>query len=128
MAGFPFKYQGAGLIHDAAGKIEPYPRGDGGPKFDIEHIVIACRGFIAEMAFDDRENNILFLPLPEGRVELTKEFAARGFEEFEVPGVVNVITHGAISVSHAVNMSEDLCVHGRIIPAGGIVSRRETGK
>ena len=111
MAGFPFENQGVGLVYDAVNKIEADASGSGKPEFDAEQIVIARGGFVAETAFDDGENNFLLLQLSERRAKLPEEFAARLFEEFEITGIVNVISHRAIGISHTIRMAEGCRAH-----------------
>lgn len=78
--GFGLEDEGAVVVEDAIAEVEADAFGGRGPEFDGEEVVVAGRGFVAKAAFDDGENEVLFLPLAESRAEVAEKLTAGGFE------------------------------------------------
>ncbi|MDB6019747.1 MAG: hypothetical protein JWR19_4236 [Pedosphaera sp.] len=115
MVGFGLEDEVAGLVGDAVGEVEADAFGVGGPELDGQQVVIAGGGFVAEATFDDGENGVLVLPVEKGGAEVAEEFAAGGFEEVEVAGVVYMVANGAVGVTDAVLVVKLVGVHGGIL-------------
>ena len=112
MLGLGLEDQRTVLVGDAAGESQPDLFGDGRPDFDAQNVVIARHGFVAQPAFDDREDSILFLPFEKSMAELAEEFAARSLEQVKVAAIIDMVADSAFGVSDAVLVAENGCGHG----------------
>ena len=98
--------QGLALVQDLVGEIEADAFSGGEPELDGQEVVVARGSFVEEAGFDDGEKGLVFLELEKGHAEVTEEFAAGGFQEIEVTGIINVVAEGALGVSDAMGMLE----------------------
>lgn len=115
--------EGVVLVEDVVGKLEADAGGELEPELDGEEIVVLGGGFEGELGVDDGEGEVAFLPLVEGGSEVAEEFSARGFEEVQVTGMIDVIAKGAFCVGDAVSVLEGLVAHELMVAEGGGVSR-----
>jgi hypothetical protein len=106
MPGFGLQNEPARLIYNAGGEIQADAFRGSGPKLDGEDVVVAGRRLVAQVTFDDGKDDALLLPLQEGGAQVTEKFAARGFQQVEVTGIVDMIADGAIGVGHAMDVFE----------------------
>jgi hypothetical protein len=106
MAGFAFEDESFFVFKDAEAEVQPRAVGESGPEFHGQDIIVAGRGFVAEMAFDDRKKRVLRLQFEERNAELPEAFAAGGFEDIEVARVIYMVAEGAIGVHHAISMAK----------------------
>jgi len=96
--------EGLAVVEDAVGEVEAEAAGLGEPELDGEEVIVSGRGSVMEVGFDDGEGEVLFVKLGAGGAKVTEEFAAGGFEEVEVTGVVDVVAEGAFGVGDAVGV------------------------
>ena len=96
----------------------------GHPEFDIQQVVIAGCGFVAQAAFNYRENDVRLLPFEERFAEAAEEFATRFLQQIEVSGIINMVTQSAFSVSNAVVVTKFLPGHAQEIRQG--IKKRNT--
>lgn len=89
------------FLENTIGEVEANTLYGCQPGFDNEQVVISGGGFVAEPAFDHWENDVLFLPFEKSCAELTKEFAASGFEEVEVTRVIDVVAQRTLGIGYA---------------------------
>ena len=124
------------LIHDAMAEIQAHPLDAREPDFDGEQVVVAGRGLVTHPRFNDGKNIAGRLQFQDGMLEGAHEFAAGGFEQIQIAGMVNVVAHGAVGVGDAVGVAERFYGHARSIKpatksstskAGG-TDEREDGK
>lgn len=108
---FAFEHEFAGLVGDAVSEIQADAFGGGHPDFDVQDIIVAGESLVTQMRFDYGKHEAGFLPLQERCTETAEEFPARCLEDLEIVGVIDVITHRAIGVGHAVRMDETLIAH-----------------
>ena len=112
------------MVEDAIGEIEADALGFGEPKVDGEEVVVAGGGFVLEVGFDDGKGDLALLPLEKSGAEVTEEFAAGGFEEVEVAGVVEVVADGAFGVGDAMGVLKGRRAHGEILAGRREVSSK----
>ncbi len=102
-----FQDNGARLIDDAIAEVQAHTFGGRYPDLDGQHVVVPRRGLIAQAAFQHRKDGAALLPLQKRGALGAEEFAAGGFEQIQITGVVNVIADGAFGVSHAMRILEN---------------------
>jgi hypothetical protein len=95
------------LAEDSVSEIQADAFDGGQPCLDGDEIVISGRRFVAQTAFDDREDYVVLLPLEKGCAKLPKEFAAGDFQDVEVTRVIDVVAECALGIGDAMGGSEN---------------------
>jgi len=106
--GLGFEDKKVGLVFDSIGECKADWPGGGDADLDGEDIVIPRRSLVAQVTFQHGKNRVLPLPFKERSAQAAEEFAAGGFEDFEVAGVIDVVADGAISVGNAVGCEKGM--------------------
>ena len=121
MAGLAFENQDFFVLKNPKAEIEPGTLRQRGPEFNGQDIVVAGRGFIAQMTFDDGEKGVLGLQFEQGSAEMPEKLAPGRFEDIEISRIIDMVADGAIGVNHAINMAKrgghgGHCICGRRAP------------
>jgi len=117
MPGLGFESFHARLIFDLIREIESHAGGRAYTYYDSQYIVVTGWRFVAEVGFDDGENQPTRLPLEESPSQGTKEFTAGGLQQIKVASVINVIAYRTFTVSDTVLVAKKSS-HGRSLRPG----------
>jgi hypothetical protein len=101
-----FEHEPAPLVGNLVAEIQARSFGGSQPHFDPEDFLILRSRPVLQPAFDYWKSDAALLPLQERRAPAAEKLSARGFEQFQVAAVVDVIAEGAICVSDAVRVTE----------------------
>jgi len=111
--GFGFKNKCVSPVADAVGEIKTDSFDGAGDEFNGEQVVVTSGRLVSEAAFDGGKNDSALLPLQKRRAQMAEKFAARGFEQIEIPRVIDVIPGGALGIGNSMDILET--GHGRKI-------------
>ena len=105
MVSVPFDAHPSLRTQDAVAHVQPHAPRLKHPHFNCQHLIVAGGTPVAELDFEDRENQPCRLPVGEGFTHRAKPLTPGRFEEFEVAAVVNVVSHGAVGIGDPVAIS-----------------------
>jgi hypothetical protein len=102
-------------LQDTVRKGEPNFLGFNDPELGHQKIIVVRRFFVAQMAFNDWENDITLLPINKRLAQVAEKLATRDLQDIKVASIINMVADRAVGIGDTLLMTKGGCSHGATI-------------